>query len=223
MKKLILLSAIALTVTGHLHAELDIPKSVFTYAELDEAKKEASDKNQPLVFVYTSPTTECHHCIDASLASFEEFEKVGPMILVNHDEGEINKLAPLYRSMQEKAGNQMPFVLVASSDGETALDAVSYQAIESGFEERMIEVKKTLANHDYLGENPRQNSEDEADTKPKVLSWTNVKGQEMKASVRSIGEQEVVFVMSNGRAVSYKISDLSAESQEALNKLKQQQ
>lgn len=57
MKKLFwALALFALTgLTGF--AELKIPSSVFTMEELDEAKAEAAEKEEPLVFVYTDPGT----------------------------------------------------------------------------------------------------------------------------------------------------------------------
>lgn len=54
MKKLSLLVALVFGVSFG-HAELRIPSSVFTMEELEEAKAEAYEEEEPLIFVYTDP------------------------------------------------------------------------------------------------------------------------------------------------------------------------
>lgn len=55
MKKLVLCFSISLLAASWAHAELKIPSSVFTMEELEEAKAEAMEKEEPLIFVYTDP------------------------------------------------------------------------------------------------------------------------------------------------------------------------
>lgn len=52
----LLTSSIGL-MSASLRAELKVPSSVFTMEELDEAKAEATEKEEPLIFVYTDPGT----------------------------------------------------------------------------------------------------------------------------------------------------------------------
>ncbi|MEM6916414.1 MAG: hypothetical protein AAF491_07585 [Verrucomicrobiota bacterium] len=55
MKTLLSLVTV-LALAGSLsHAELRIPSSVFTMEELEEAKAEAYEEEEPLIFVYTDP------------------------------------------------------------------------------------------------------------------------------------------------------------------------
>lgn len=53
MMKVVL--ALFLVTASPLVAGLDIPRYVFGLDQLEEAKAEAAEKEQPLVFVYTDP------------------------------------------------------------------------------------------------------------------------------------------------------------------------
>lgn len=57
MKRSVLLVVAVSLLAFASHAELKIPSSVFTIDELEEAKKEAAEEKEPLVFVYTDPGT----------------------------------------------------------------------------------------------------------------------------------------------------------------------
>ncbi len=58
MMKTRLLSTVILMGAAQLaFADLRIPSSVFEMSELDEAKAEAQEKKEPLIFVYTDPGT----------------------------------------------------------------------------------------------------------------------------------------------------------------------
>lgn len=49
---------LALLIASGLSAfALDIPRSVYTVDQLEEAKAEALEDSQPVVFVYTDPTS----------------------------------------------------------------------------------------------------------------------------------------------------------------------
>ncbi len=48
----------ALLLTSPAHADIDVPSSVFTMEELDEAKERAIKDEEPLVFVYTDTATK---------------------------------------------------------------------------------------------------------------------------------------------------------------------
>jgi hypothetical protein len=50
---------ISLLLLGVLPAlALEIPRHVFTLDKLEEAKAEAIEKNEPIIFVYTDPGTK---------------------------------------------------------------------------------------------------------------------------------------------------------------------
>lgn len=58
MKRLFALSALFLfAVCFSAQAELRIPSSVFTMEELEEAKAEAREEKEPLIFLYTDPAS----------------------------------------------------------------------------------------------------------------------------------------------------------------------
>lgn len=46
-----------LSLVGSCFGELDIPRSVFSVENLEEAKAAAVEENEPLIFVYTDPGT----------------------------------------------------------------------------------------------------------------------------------------------------------------------
>jgi hypothetical protein len=52
-----LVALLLLSVCSLGRAELRVSSSVFTVDELEEAKKEAIENRQPLIFVYTDPGT----------------------------------------------------------------------------------------------------------------------------------------------------------------------
>lgn len=55
MRKLLLLGIVGSFFPMAIHAEIDIPSSAFTMEEIEEARAEAVEKEEPLVFVYTDP------------------------------------------------------------------------------------------------------------------------------------------------------------------------
>ena len=57
MKRQLLAMIVVLVAVGFAHADLRIPGSVFKMEELEEAKEKAKKDEEPLIFVYTDPTT----------------------------------------------------------------------------------------------------------------------------------------------------------------------
>lgn len=57
MKAILVAAATAAFVSATALAELDVPSSVFTMEELDEAKAKAAADSEPLIFVYTDPAS----------------------------------------------------------------------------------------------------------------------------------------------------------------------
>ncbi len=57
MKAWITCLGAAFLACSFCQAEMRIPSSIFTMEELEEAKQEAAEKEEPLIFVYTDPGT----------------------------------------------------------------------------------------------------------------------------------------------------------------------
>jgi len=57
MKTLFAAAAVVAGVTQMSLAELKIPRTVYKVGDLEEAKAKATEKEKPLVFVYTDPGT----------------------------------------------------------------------------------------------------------------------------------------------------------------------
>lgn len=57
MKAWTIIIGLAFLAGPFCQAEMRIPSSVFTMEELAEAKQEAAEKEEPLIFVYTDPGT----------------------------------------------------------------------------------------------------------------------------------------------------------------------
>ena len=57
MKTLFVAAAVVAGVTQMSLAELKIPRTVYKVGDLEEAKTKATEKEKPLVFVYTDPGT----------------------------------------------------------------------------------------------------------------------------------------------------------------------
>ena len=57
MKRTILSTLLALGFAGVASAGLSVPSSVFKMDELDEAKEKAAKDEEPLIIIYTDPTT----------------------------------------------------------------------------------------------------------------------------------------------------------------------
>jgi hypothetical protein len=57
MNNVLLQGLAVVCLSGLAWAELDIPRSVFRVDQLEEAKAEAQEEGEPLIFVFTDPAS----------------------------------------------------------------------------------------------------------------------------------------------------------------------
>ncbi len=132
------------------------------------------------------------------------------------------------KEVRSDAGNTIPMVFVTTADGSKGIEGISYARLKDDMRDAARELRKKLETVDVLGaeveEEPETPTSKEASesSSPAMLSqaraWTNAEGKEITASVKSVENGNVLFIM-NGKEVSYPLSKLSEESRKAIEEL----
>lgn len=111
-------------------------------------------------------------------------------------------------------------VFVTTADGSKGLDAISYTILKSDMRDAVRDLGKSLEAMDVVGsESLGSASEDVAVAEnglaaPLALTqdWQNSDGKTIKAGIKEVKGENVVFTMPNGKDVSYPLSKLSEDS-----------
>ena len=134
--------------------------------------------------------------------------------------------------MRKKSGNTIPMVFVTSPDGATGIEGIPYKNLHDDMRKSIRDLKKTLEEAPLEGgeivktdpaPSPTTDSTPAREGNEYLTAeqeWTNSDGKSMKAAVRSVNADEVVFEMAGGKIVKYPLLKLSPKSRETLDSLK---
>lgn len=144
-----------------------------------------------------------------------------------HSRDDWNSLPPGAASLRSKGGGTIPMVFVTTADGQTGIQAITYDTLKSDMREADRDLRKLLETVDVLGRagdaEPGAESVEETMSEPDFLvehrEWTNDEGTTITAAIRKVEDGMVDFLMPDGRVISYPLDKLSEESQEKINEL----
>ncbi|MEM7384062.1 MAG: hypothetical protein AAF514_03875 [Verrucomicrobiota bacterium] len=126
-------------------------------------------------------------------------------------------------AVRSDAGNTIPFVLITSSDGTSGLEGVSYATMKGGMRQTVSQVRRRMADKDVSGSGAGKEEKttatsgsDDSDHLAKSQAWTNADGKTITAAVLAVDENNVEFLLENGKTVKYPVYKLSKESQTRL-------
>ena len=132
------------------------------------------------------------------------------------------------KEVRSDAGNTIPMVFVTTADGSKGIEGISYARLKDDMRDAARELRKKLETVDVLGgksesESETSTSEETGETGTMAMlsearAWTNTEGNEITASVKSVENGNVLFIM-NGKEVPYPLSKLSDESRKAIEEL----
>lgn len=132
------------------------------------------------------------------------------------------------KEVRSTAGNTIPMVFVTTADGSKGIEGISYARLKDDMRDAARELRKKLETVDVLGGKSESESETSTSEEPgetgttamlsEARAWTNAEGKEITASVKSVENGNVLFLM-NGKEVSYPLLKLSEESRKAIEEL----
>ena len=173
------------------YAGMEIPRSVRTIQELDEARAEAREEGKALLFVFTDPGTSCGLCIGATKESFKELDRYAvPVLLDTSKDDFYEQISPMVGGALYAAdmGNLIPKAVVTNADMDMVLGKMGYKSMSSSrnFSAVNKEVKASLeameAGEEITGK----------DVMP-VWYTTKSKGRSVKGPIKSIEGQKLVI------------------------------
>jgi hypothetical protein len=141
-----------------------------------------------------------------------------------------NSLPPGAREIQGQAGGTIPIVLVTTADAAKGIHAIAYKTMSEDMRKAVRDLKTKLEGADVLGggvaAKPADTGEKNApaaemddDLLAETQEWTNAQGNKITAGVRAVNAGNVLFVMPDGKVVSYPLAKLSDESREKIEEL----
>lgn len=135
------------------------------------------------------------------------------------------------KAVRSKGGNVIPMVFVTSADGSKGIDAISYDVLKTDMRDAVRDLRKSLETIDVLAggadkptpssSTPEPETKSESEMAAEAQEWVNAEGKTIVAAVKKVEYGQIVFVMPDGREVSYPIANLSAESQEKARELEE--
>lgn len=126
------------------------------------------------------------------------------------------------KDVRSKGGNTIPMVFITTADGSKGLDAVSYKTLTDDMRDAVRDLDKSLETVNVLGSESEEAAVEEiVSTGPLAPSqdWQNSDGKTIKAGIKEVNGESVVFSMTDGKEVAYPLSKLSAESQSRIAEL----
>lgn len=150
----------------------------------------------------------------ASLEAFKSFKTVGVVVFADTKKDKAS-LPKGVADVRAKGGNTIPMVFVTTADGEKGIDALPYSVLKADMREAVRELRKSLEDVDVLGNATPQEGDDEEEdqTEFEFKQWENSAGKKIKAAVREVEGNRVLFLLRSGKSVWYDISKLSESSQ----------
>ena len=204
----------------------EIPRGVYRISELDGAIHQATEKQQPLIFVLSDLNTTCGLCIGSTEDSFKSFRSRGTIVYIDSKSNEIKKApkAVMQLRLKPSMGRIIPMVMVTTADGSKGLRGFSYEELKGGQAGKAArELRRALEGVDVLGGNAAKDEPAPAAEEPEMLApeqtWQNAEGKTITAAVKQIDATKVTFVLQDGKTVSYPLDKLSEESREKLREL----
>ncbi len=101
---------------------------------------------------------------------------------------------------------------MTSADASEGIKGISYAALKGDMRKVVRELRKELEAQSVVEE-----PEPEA---AKSQDWTNKDGKTITAAVKSVSQEDLIFIMPNGKEIRYLLADLSPESRKAAEALR---
>ena len=121
----LILIAIAL-LQGIAHAGFELPRGVYTYPEIENAKQEAQKKQKPIAVIWSDTGTDCGLCSSASLTMMDELKRKAVIVYLSTKTDEM----PAFAREAFNRGKYIPKVGVFDMDLKTTLGVVIYEDVD---------------------------------------------------------------------------------------------
>lgn len=201
---------------------------------LEDAKKEAAKKKQPLAILVVNDRAEEPEVKEAGQKAFWGIAKEASVVVVMSNLLSASKPRvgdEIYSSITNKdLGAGFPRVVVFDQTGETLLGQMNAEQLTAADEKGL---KKFIRQMDEANKNPAKAAPVvSAPVTPtsatanvvikegKMESWTNAKGQVIQATLLEVSADTATFQLANGSKAPVAINTLSPESQKKVAELK---
>lgn len=123
-------------------AGLDLPSKVYSVADLEKAKAEASAKGKPLSILYTDKDSTCPLCNSAASTMIKELGSKSVMVYARTT-GEL----PGNVKDALRPGKYIPKIAVFDPSLETTLGAVTYELVKEDSRKAFREVERAIRDY----------------------------------------------------------------------------
>ena len=133
-----------LALSSAAFADFEVPKSIHSASELDQALAEARAKKKPVTIILSDKATTCGLCSSASTQIIKEFKPKSVMLYV--ESGEVSKLPEAARTALHAAdsGTFIPKTVVMNSDLTAAIAYVPYAREGAVFQKSIRDAERKM-------------------------------------------------------------------------------
>jgi bacterioferritin-associated ferredoxin len=132
-------------LSGISHAETQLPRGSFEFADLEKAKAQAVKEKKEIAFLYTDKTSTCGLCQNAAAEFMDAVKSKAIIVYVNSkDRSRVWKQLPAAVRTALTPGRYIPKMAVTDASGEKVSASILYDDYKKDSRQVIRAFKKDL-------------------------------------------------------------------------------